>query len=92
MRAHGGLQDEEVLLYLSAVPRSPTWDGVMLDDRVVLRELVRGSGPGLSTQADAAERAYPSVGLSTKTKERQRGVTKVEFGARTYTARPARSA
>ena len=79
LRTHGGLQDEEVLLYRSAVPRSSTWDGVMLDDRVVLREVVRGSGPGVSTQADAAEQAYPSVGLSTKKSKRQRGVTEVEF-------------
>ena len=38
LRTHGGLQDEEVLLYRSAVPRAPTWDGVMLDDRGFIAE------------------------------------------------------
>ena len=87
LRTHGGLQDEEVLLYRSAVPRAPTWDGVMLDDRVVMREVVRGSGAGLSTQADAAEQAYPSVGSPRRRRSARGALPRLSSGARTYTAR-----
>ena len=78
-RTHGGLLDEEVLLYRSAVPRSSMWDGLMLDDRVVMQEVRPGSGPGRSLQADAALRAYPSVGLEAKASKRKRGDSEAEF-------------
>ena len=43
LRAHGGLLDHEVLLYKASTPRGASWDGVMIDDRVTMREAPRGT-------------------------------------------------
>ena len=79
LRAHGGLLDTEVLLYRASVPRGPTWDGVMLDDRVLMREAPRGVKLGESAQAAAAVRAYPRFGLEAKPSKRERDALETEF-------------
>ena len=63
LRAHGGLLDHEVLLYKASTPRASSWDGVMIDDRVTMREAPRGTRLGESQQAAAAAAAYPRFGL-----------------------------
>ena len=79
LRAHGGLLDTEVLLYNASPPRSSTWDGVMIDDRVLMREAPRGSQLGESRQAAAATAAYPLFGLEAKASKRVRDALETEF-------------
>ena len=79
LRAHGGLLDSEVLLYRASVPRSATWDGVMLDDRVLMREAPRGTKLGESKQAAAAVKAYPRFGLEAKPSKRERDAIEADF-------------
>ena len=79
LRAHGGLLDSEVLLYRASAPRSATWDGVMLDDRVIMREAPRGTKLGESRQAAAAVQAYPRFGLEAKASKRERDAIETEF-------------
>ena len=38
VRSSGGLRDETLLRYRAPVPRGPTWDGVVIDDRVVVEK------------------------------------------------------
>ena len=79
LRAHGGLMDTEVLLYRASVPRAPCWDGVMIDDRVTMREAPRGSKLGESPQAAAAVAAYLRHGLEAKASKRVRDAVEAEF-------------
>ena len=79
LRAHGGLLDSEVLLYRASVPRSTTWDGVMLDDRVLMREAPRGTKLGESKQAAGAVKAYQRFGLEAKPLKRERDAIESDF-------------
>ena len=79
LRAHGGLLDDEVLLYKASPPRGSTWDGVMLDDRVTMREAPRGTRLGESPQVAAANAAYPRFGLKAKASKRERDAIETEF-------------
>ena len=79
LRAHGGLLDHEVLLYKASTPRASSWDGVMIDDRVTMREAPRGTRLGESQQAAAAAAAYPRFGLKASTSKRVRDAVETEF-------------
>ena len=76
---HGGLLDSELLLHRASVPRSACWDGLMIGDRVTMREAKRGTRPGESRQAAAALAAYAAHGLETKAAKRLRGAVEAEF-------------
>ena len=79
LRAHGGLLDHEVLLYKASTPRASSWDGVMIDDRVTMREAPRGTRLGESQQAAAAAAAYPRFGLKASPSKRVRDAVETEF-------------
>ena len=85
LRAHGGLLDSQVLLYRASVPRNATWDGVMLDDRMIMREAPRGTKLGQSKQAEAAVKAYLRFGLEAKASKRERDAIESEsWGAHVH--------
>ena len=79
LRAHGGLLDEEVLLYKASAPRASSWDGVMIDDRVTMREALCGTRLGESRQASTAAAAYLRFGLEASTTKRVRDAVEAEF-------------
>ena len=68
VRSSGGSRDETLLRYRAPVPRGPTWDGVVVDDRIVVEEVPkRGCAwstiAPLQTTAPWAQRPVGAVAL-----------------------------
>ena len=79
IRAHGGMKDEHLLRYRAPVPRAGTWDGVIVDDHVVARQVPRAAAYRQSPEFSCAHAAYAAAGLTAKDSKKKRGVTTAEF-------------
>ena len=76
VRSSAGLRDETLLRYRAPVLRGLTWDGIVVDDRVVVEKLPkRGGGARAVEAADVIDRAqwvYAAAGLTAKASKRVR--------------------
>ena len=76
VRSSGGSRDETLLRYRAPVPRGPTWDGVVVDDRIVVEEVPkRGCAARAVENVDVIDRAQPAyakAGLTAKESKRIR--------------------
>ena len=93
LREAGGLRDETLLRYRAPVPRGHVWEGVVVDDRVLLRQEPRAAARGAprSRSAPPASRptercvhepiddVYERAGLAAKRSKRVRDAHVAEF-------------
>ena len=61
------------------MPRAGTWDGVIVDDHVVARQVPRAAAYRQSPELSCAHAAYAAAGLTAKDSKKKRGVTTAEF-------------
>ena len=78
LRRHGGMNPGTIVTYRNPPPRGRVWEGVMIDDHVIVAAVPRGprwrSAPDASKAAelfDAGRAAYASVGVEDVPDKRQ---------------------
>ena len=96
VRSSRGLRDENMLRYRAPLPRGPVYDGIVVDDRVVVtkvpRRVDRRTPDDVADVIEQAQPVYEAAGLKAKESKRVRQASVAEpwgahFDGREGTAR-----